>query len=252
LYKILSIDIKRAFLSRRFLCTVASIAFVLLFSSAYQIFNGLGSVYDAYSAASGRTGSELMTMILLPLIPYSISFAEDWNAHVPLYWTHRIGAGKYCLSRILISALSAWCSAFLGMWLFVAILAPFLSLDQMNGSSGPYGCYLQQGRQELYFVFEFSHQALTALFFSVVAVFISTIVPDALISLAVPAAFYIVALAVSQNLNIPAAVSLGVSMAGRYNAGTPLASLAVKALNMLFRAVLLGGATYINMRRRLK
>lgn len=252
LIRIIVADLRRAFLSWSFLFSALGIAFVLIISAGYRLVNGLKSVYEVYQAASGSTGSEVLTMILLPLLPYSLSFVADQNAHTTTYWSIRIGAAKYCVSRILVSAFSAWSTAFLGIWFFVALMTPFFSLSYINGSGGAYGVYLQHGLQAMFFLFQSAHLAFSALLFSVLAVLISAIIPNAFIALAAPAAFYIVALAVSQNINLPWAISLGVAMAGSYNAGTPFLSLTVKALNMLLRSILLGGGAYILMRRRIR
>jgi hypothetical protein len=249
---ILQIDLKRAFLSWRFLFSTVGIAITMLVSSTYLLFTGLPSAYQVYSAAMGRSGSELLTLILLPLLPYSLSFAADWNAHAIPYWTVRVGARKYCASRLLASALSAWAAVFLGLWLFVLLLLPFFPLHIYEASGGAYGCFLQEGRQELFFLFEFAHQAFTSLFFSSLAILVSACVPDPFLSLAFPFGFYLVGTAVSQYLKLPLAVNLGVAMLGSYNAGTPLASLAVKAVNMLLRSALLGLAAGFLMRRRLQ
>lgn len=250
--RVLSVDSKRAFLSLRFTVAVLGITIVMLLSASHRLFTGLGSVYEAYQASTSLTGSEFFSLILFPLLPYSLSFSEDVHSGAARYWCLRVGTKKYCLSRLCVSALSAFFSTFLGLWIFVGILSPFFPLNVVQGSGGPYRQFLQEGKALAFFAFEFMHMSFSATLFSIIAVFVSAYIPNPFISLAVPTVFYIVALAIAQNLKTPVWINLGVVMVGRFDAGTPLASLGAKALNIVLRDVVVGFFAMVMMQRRMK
>lgn len=250
--QVLSVDLKRAFLSLRFPAAVLGIAIVLLLSASHRLFTGLGSVYEAYHASTSLTSSEFFSLILFPLLPYSLSFSEDVHSGAARYWCLRVGTKKFCLSRLFVSVLAAICSSFLGLWLFIGILSPFFPVHGVAANGGPYGQFLQEGKPLTFFAFEFIHMSLSAALFSALAVLVSACVPNSFISLAFPTVLYIVALAVAQNLKTPLWFNLGVVMVGRYNAGSPLASVGVKTLNIVLRDAVIGYVAMVLMQRRMK
>ena len=250
--RVFFVDLKRAVLSLRFPAAVLGIAAVLLLSAGHRLFTGLGSVYEAYHASTSLTGSEFFSLILFPILPYSLSFSQDIHSGAARYWCLRIGTKKYCLSRLCVSALSAFFSTFLGLWLFIGILTPFFPLNVVQGSGGPYRQFLQEGKMLVFFAFEFVHMALSATLFSIIAVFVSAYIPNPFISLAVPAVFYIVSLAIAQSLKTPIWLNLGAVMVGRFDAGTPFASGGVKALNIGLRDAVVGFAAMVMMQRKMK
>ena len=249
--RLLRADLKRAFGNGRFPLCVLGIAAVLFSAALYRL-KASGTVYAVYQAARMASGSDILTVAVLPVLPYSVSFASDLSARAYPFWCVRCGAARWCRSRLITALVSAWLTCFLGYWLFVAVLLPFRPITGTVGGSGPYGVYLQSGKQAMFFLFEFSHIAFSASLCAVAAVLASALIPSSFAAASIPAALYLAAQAVSQNLHIPAAVSLAAVLAGRYSAGTPLSSLAVKAANVLVRCILAGAVAVRLMRKRVQ
>lgn len=113
---IVATDMRRAFVSTRFIISILLVACVRLFSGGnIRIMEDVVQTY-----VYGNDLDELV--FILCGIPFINGFIEDWNGRSFLPFVSRCGICKYAMSKFFVAIISAVVCSFLGNALYVAVM----------------------------------------------------------------------------------------------------------------------------------
>ena len=92
-----------------------------------------------YYVLSTTSGTTYLTFYVLPTIPFSMSLAQEWDAHATPYWVIRSGGGVYTFSKLMGGAMAGFFTVGGGSLLFLVvagvIVAVVLSKKKKGGSN---------------------------------------------------------------------------------------------------------------------
>lgn len=248
---ILIYDLKRAVLSVPFFLSVISIT-SLVFFAAYGQLSSIADATYLLIAGLGGSGTIIMIICLLPIIPYSMVFAEEWQQNATKFWMIRTGVNKYTTSKLIASGLSAFLTTFLGLTLFLFITTPAFSFFTYSRTGDAYSPLLDVSLPLLYNLLFISHYALSAMIFSFIAMFISTYIPNKFVVLASPVLIYFILHRFTALLNIPEYLKAVNLVEGIFDAGSPLNTFILKLFIVLIICLLLSVSTLLQVRRRVQ
>jgi len=214
-FKILSSDFRRMFLSWKFYIAVLGIA-GLTFLSIWPEVTATGyrcSVYYLVSTRGGL-GAFFKAFTVLIVLPYSLSYWEDVNNNYIYSLKSRTGVTMYCWSHTLTAATGAFLTVFLGCIICFGLLAiglPVIRPDELEvmqeylegNALGVYDTLILQQPRVLYFIAEFSTEALGYSFLAVFALIVSAKIENAFILLSMPVMFYQVSILLCNILDLP-------------------------------------------------
>lgn len=123
--RLLKSDFQRAVFSYSFLFAVLGVT-LLVAGSGYTMVGG-GSIFHGLSSGTRGNGVEIVINSILPLVPFSVSFATEWKEHSYLFYISRAGVERYMLSKLIVSAVSGFLVLLIGVSLSVPamkLLAP--------------------------------------------------------------------------------------------------------------------------------
>lgn len=143
--KVIIAELNRAIVSIRFLITVVLVATLYFASSFYEfVFYGNFSNVDVlhFFEIAHNVGALSPLIIICAVIPYSMSFCEEYQSQTFLLFLHRCNPKEYSLSKILSSAISSGLSCALGIVVFLSILL-LCSYPIVSTQGGVYLSYMQ-------------------------------------------------------------------------------------------------------------
>lgn len=251
----LRIECKRAFTSSGFF--IASVAVCLtLFLGAWQdLSHGEGSVVYYYSVAI--TENFYILFVLFCTLPHATSFCADWNSQFIKIYATRTSIKTYQITKIAACAISGAGSVALGQILFVGSLLfffPVVPVGNLQNANANhiYAYLLSQENYFSYFCVLILISALCGAVFSVLALYISTILPNLFVVIAMPMLSYYVIVNLTFQLGVPPWLQLNKVYRAYCNFGTPFTSLMYVVVFSVFLIVLLGFAFVLGSRRRLE
>ena len=74
-----------------------------------------------YYVLSTTSGTTYLTFYVLPTIPFSMSLAQEWDAHATPYWVIRSGGGVYTFSKLMGGAMAGFFTVGGGSLLFLVL-----------------------------------------------------------------------------------------------------------------------------------
>ena len=240
---------KRALVSWRFLAACLGIAAVM-YTTGYPYLDGAESIVDAVGVWGfvRGTGIFIMTLAIFPLLPFSLSYAEEYNDKALHFWSIRMGIKTYVGIKFVVALLTAGMSYMIGSFgclLLYWIRVPlFLSVT----SGDAYAILLEKERVVLYLVFLFIHFSLSAAFFSGLSMCISVYFPKKFAALMLPMVGYLFLGRMGSGL--PRYLNLFGYIEGTVNAGTPAISLLLKLVITIILLLVLGYCTIEKAERR--
>ena len=75
-----------------------------------------------YYVLSTTSGTTYLTFYVLPTIPFSMSLAQEWDAHATPYWVIRSGGGVYTFSKLMGGAMAGFFTVGGGSLLFLSLI----------------------------------------------------------------------------------------------------------------------------------
>lgn len=118
------------------------------------------------------SGTFLLTLCILPVLPYSMAYAADHRAQAVRLWSVRIGIARYAVSKFIAAVAMGMLAYILGMALFLAVSSIGLPLFTEMTVDDDYACLLAEGRPIAYLLCFVLHYAFSAgLFAGMRAVF---------------------------------------------------------------------------------
>ena len=156
-WRILWVDVRRGFRSPGFW-----LAPPLIFAAMAIATSGKTNSIDLINLlAVGVFGSGtfLLTLCILPVLPYSMAYAADHRAQAVWLWSVRIGIARYAVSKFIAAVAMGMLAYILGMALFLAVSSIELPLfTEMTVDDG-YACLLAEGRPIAYLLCFVLHYA---------------------------------------------------------------------------------------------
>ena len=106
---------KRALVSWRFLAACLGIAAVM-YTTGYPYLDESEGIVDAVGVWGfvRGTGIFIMTLAIFPLLPFSLSYAEEYNDKVLQFWSVRMGIKTYVGIKFVVASLAAGMSYAIG------------------------------------------------------------------------------------------------------------------------------------------
>lgn len=182
-------DMRMACCSIKFVLSVALI--VLLSYTMTKVFIAFDLI-DMYNLMYVGNSVHVMTICLIPSIPYALSYVVDVRNRMVLYEGARSGLTEYGISKFASAVLSGMLAYILASAVIIAIYAlggmPLWTYDAQNGYA--YQALLGDTVQNSHPVAALSltvlHHALTAGMFAGLAFGVSTIVPNIYVAMITP------------------------------------------------------------------
>lgn len=252
-FSLLLADLRRAFCSRRFVFSVLGVTLAMLLVS----FGLMSSTSDALYLMGLSSHSETMALILgiLPILPFAVTFASEWEENSARFWLIRGGADEYAVCKIIASAVSGFLTTAAGMAVFILLMRLKYPLFTHANSGDPYALALLAGSSPMpvrYLAYYICHISLSAALFAVTALWVSTYLPNRFATVAAPLVIYFILFRLTTMLPIPDYLKISVVVQGGYPAGSPRATLLVKLLTVCILCVLMGFGTVRQIRRRMQ
>ena len=195
LLRILKNDCQRAFGSKAFLlCTLAVPVFILVTVGQEITFLENNSLLFTLDDVLYFKGLGILLVQIIPLFPFSLAFARDWQDGATRYSIIRSGPTPYILSKFLVSMISAFSSLLLGIMLSVPLLKAFFPQLSYIPEYMEFDIFYNQlvmgGHPFLGYLSYSVHYALAACICAACAVWFSTYVPNPFAVIAAPMAIF--------------------------------------------------------------
>ena len=243
---LLAVDLRRAILSKRFLLSVCGVTLILFLTVAGVIAKHRARNVVYLLGMSGSSGSMVLILGLLPLFPFAVTYASEWEERAEGFWIIRAGTRSYAAGKAIAAAISAVLVTACGMALFVVIARLRLPLITRPVSVGDeYSVFLNEGHPVWYLIAYIADISLSSALFAEAALWISTYIPNRFVAVAAPLTLYYLIDSMTYALPIPQYLKPG-SYMGRsmLHAGSPEAALLIKLCAITFFCLLMGvGAT---------
>lgn len=144
-----------------------------------------------YYIASTASGITYLTFYVLPAIPFSMSLAQDWEAHAFPYWVIRSGGGTYAFSKLLASAMAGFCTVGGGVLLFVLCTGTFSgNFGSSSGVDVVYQNLLYEGNYGLGWTLLILHEALSGATIGMLGTFFTIFFHNKFVGMAAPISFF--------------------------------------------------------------
>lgn len=238
----LRIECKRSFTSSGFIIASVAVCFTLFLGAWQDIAYGEGSVVYYYSVA--LTETFYILFILFCTLPHATSFCADWNSQFIKPYVIRASFPNYQLAKIAACAVSGASAVTLGQVLFIIILLFFFPVVPVGGledanANQIYIRLLEEGHYAIYFGALILTISLCSGVFSVLALCISTVLPNLFVIVATPMLCYYALVNLADQLGMPSYLQLNKIYMARCNLGTPFTSFAyVVAFSVIVTALL--------------
>lgn len=240
----------RSLFSKRFLFSVLGVTVVLFMTSFGRI--GSGSDVISVFMISG-SGDLVLIMGVLPLLPFAMSFAMEWEERSAGFWMIRTGIRDYAISKVIVSAATGTLVTFAGVMLYVSLLLIKLPLyNAIDLQGNPYAPLLEAGMPVSYLLAYTFHMSLSSALFATAALWISTYIPNPFTTLAAPIVLYFFLVRLTITWGVPEFLNLTKIVEGPYHAGSPALSLLVKFGTVLLLCLMMGYGTVAQVRRRVQ
>ncbi len=182
-------DLRRAFLSPRFLGAVLVVCLIYVVSALPEMRHDDYTVVELFDAVNGF--NSLMNVFLVAsVICYGTSFCADRQNHFDRYLTIRVSPSHYAFSRVVSCWLSTVSAVFLGCWLFVSVMRLGVPLYDasyvMEEGSVDFYMLLQDGKPLLFLQYFILIRMFAAGMWSTAALLSSTFFPSVFVTMAAP------------------------------------------------------------------
>lgn len=250
-----TVNAKRAIISVPFFLSACGVTVVMVFATWSLITQKSNESYldVIYLYGMGTGGGSLFLMTgILPLFPFATTFASEWGQQATNFWTVRTGIRNYAVGKVIVSALAGFLTTAVGLSLFFLLMRIKLPLFSAPSSGDAYASLLDQEMPIRYLLYHVTHISLTSALFAVVALWISTYLPNRFVTVAAPLVIYFVAHRFTTQLDIPEYLKATWIVEQIYDAGSLNATLLIKLGIVVSLCMLMGYGTVRQIRRRVQ
>jgi len=254
-FALLIVNIKRGIMSVPFLISACGVTVVMVFATWSLITQKSNESYIdvIYLYGMGTGGGSLFLMTsILPLFAFSTTFASEWSQRATSFWIVRAGIRNYATSKVIVSALSGFLTTAVGLNLFFLLMRIKLPIFSTPNTGDAYATLLEQGMPIIYLVYHVTHISLTSALFAVIALWVSTYLPNKFVTVAAPLVIYFIAHRFTTQLDIPEYLKAISIVEGTYHGSTPTISLLIKLGIVSLLCLFMGFGTVRQIRRRVQ
>lgn len=185
-------DCKRAIISNSFVVSIIGI-YIVFFWGTYSVITEDTDVLLMIQYASAASGTNTL-VLLFCVLPYTMSFCNDWESGYIRLVTARAGSARYAGSKFFSCFFSSFLATTLGMYLFVLPVTLTHPLVQINSDNlQPYigmltleGQLLGQGHFVLYFILYIFFRSVQNGFWATVGLYASAYIPNRFVAVFIP------------------------------------------------------------------
>lgn len=247
---VLRSNFNRAIFSWRFLL-YSSLIILAMLIIAFPLMQVTGDAIDLLGATLGGTHGGLMLVIAtLPLLPYTLSFATEWEERAVLPAVIRAGAKRYAIGKVFASVISAFLSLAVSCVVFIMIMSFMMPIYQSTYAGESYHVLLDNDKIVTFLIFAITDYALRALTFSAIAFFVSTLIPNKFVTLTAPVVVYFFTSRLTSSA--PLGYRVMDFFEGTYIVGSPLANLMLKAIVACGITLILSISSVFLIKRRIQ
>jgi len=139
---------------------------------------------------SMSSGAFYVTFFILPAIPFSMTLAQDMEAHATPYWLIRGGVRTYVLCKLLASALAGALTIGLG-WVFFIFANSFSVPMFGTGTACEYDVLFQSGRIAAGWLYYILHFALSGALIGMFSTFLTIFISNPIAAVAMPLSIFL-------------------------------------------------------------
>ena len=196
--RLFAMECGRALCSRRFVATILLMVAIEALSSS-RIFTNMGfGVDEILDNLFAGTGSATMLLMLLPLLPYAMSYARDMEEHALEFYMVRVDTVTFMAVRFAAAVFSAFLCVIVSFGVFAGILLCMghpLS-DSVIGDVGTAEGYQEflKSNTGLYLLCYGTDRGLSAAMAAASAMFMSVLYPHSFFTFTSPVCIYFLSL----------------------------------------------------------
>lgn len=260
--RILKTDFKKAFSFSEFYLAFAGICFINLFNlyDEIRIFTVREdcSVLYLYQARHAL-GAFSVLILFLCAVPYGLNFCTEWNYQSARYHLIRTSKNKYGWSKVIVTAATSFLACQLGYMLLILLLNIYLPLYPYDAQRleiyilGSQFAELARAKTLSFFFISTLPESFSFGFLGVVALYVSSKMPNIFVVLSTPILFYYGWNFLSGSFQFPYLLCWPTFMyTGIITKWGPNLSILCTFLYYLIGIVLFGGLFVINIKRRVE
>lgn len=145
-----------------------------------------------YYVLSTTSGTTYLTFYVLPTIPFSMSLAQEWDAHATPYWVIRSGGGVYTFSKLVGGAAAGFLTVGGGSLLFLLVAGAIAgNFGPVDGIDTVYQSLLEQGQIAWGLLLFLLHNALSGAAIGMLGTFFTILFHNQFVGVAAPLSFYL-------------------------------------------------------------
>ena len=227
------VSFQRAFGGKAFCISVLLVFLnLMVIGGNYLVYGGF-DVIGVFSYSDAQSGSYIINMGVLPLVPFCASLAYDRKQGNISYYVIRSGERHYLFSKFLASLTSAGAVYLLGTAAFIGVISCFLPVYTNYGTGNGYEPFLTAGHPYIYLLVILINYWFTVLWFAAVGFVVSVFVKEPMAVYVFPMVIMLVLERFTEIVNVPGWLRPVGLLQGLYNLGTPLVCFAWKAIPVL-------------------
>ena len=140
-----------------------------------------------YYVLSTTSGTTYLTFYVLPTIPFSMSLAQEWDAHATPYWVIRSGGGVYTFSKLMGGAMAGFFTVGGGSLLFLVVAGVIAgNFGPTQGIDTIYQSLLEQGQIVWGLLLFLLHNALSGATIGMLGMFFTILFHNQFVGVAAP------------------------------------------------------------------
>lgn len=241
-------NLTRAICSTGFFVATLGTFLVITLGSTGLFTYGADVIYLLGLATNGSSAI-ILVVCVLPTLPFSTTFASEWNERSFRFWMIRTGVRVYTCAKIVACAVSGFLVTFLGLMIFIAFFSLFHPIFISVQTYNAYSVFLVNSKYYSYLFLLVTHISLSSSIFAVLSLYVSSFFQNCFTTVAMPVVTYMAALRLSEIINPPAFLDLSVIIETAYNAGSPLKSIVLKLVLTIGSILILGQLTSRRIRK---
>ena len=139
---------------------------------------------------SMSSGAFYVTFFILPAVPFSMTLAQDMEAHAAPYWQIRGGVRAYVLCKLIVSALAGALTIGLG-WVFFIFFNGFSVPMFGTGTDCAYDALFRSGGIAAGWICYILHFALSGALIGMFSAFLTIFISNPIAAVAMPLSIFL-------------------------------------------------------------
>lgn len=193
--RLFCMECRRAFGNKLFAAAVFLMVLAEMLSSSWEITDMSTGVDVMLDMLFTGTGSDVVLLMMFPLLPYAISYARDMEEHALEFYMVRMNTVPFMTVRFITAIFSAFACVVVSFIVFSVILLCMGHPLSQNTASGAEGYMEFMGSNTtLYLLCYSADRGLSAAMMAACAMFMSVLYPHSFFAFTSPVCIYLLAL----------------------------------------------------------